>query len=103
MRHVDMRTIIVCIILKMNNILNIMLFYGLMVYLPFSRRRVFRRSSYHNRLHNIENEQFPALLTRKPCLKTSRLNQTLGNHIRRFDLVVDQRSLYHWSSPVGML
>ena len=41
-------TIIVCIILKMNNILNIMLFYGLMVYLPFSRRRVFRRSSYHN-------------------------------------------------------
>ena len=42
----------------MNNILNIMLFYGLMVYLPFSRRHVFRRSSYHNPLHNIENEQY---------------------------------------------
>ena len=42
----------------MNNILNIMLFYGLMVYPPFSRRRVFRRFSYHNPLHNIENEQY---------------------------------------------
>ena len=31
-------TIIVCIILKMNNILNIMLFYGLMVYPPFLGR-----------------------------------------------------------------
>ena len=42
----------------MNHILNIMLSYGLMVYLPFARRRVFRRSSYHNRFHNIKNEQY---------------------------------------------
>ena len=34
-------TIILSIILKMNHILNIMLSYGLMVYLPFARRRVF--------------------------------------------------------------
>ena len=51
-------TIIVCIILEINNILNIMLFYGLMVYPPFSRRRVFRRFSYHNPLHNIENKSY---------------------------------------------
>ena len=56
-------TIIVCIILKINNILNIMLFYGLILffyifYLYFSRRRVFRRFSYHNPLHNIENESY---------------------------------------------
>ena len=47
---------------------------------PFSRRRGFRRSSYHNRLYNINNEQYFEFDTRKLNLCSSRYDRSSHAH-----------------------